>query len=67
MLAGGASYGAVQVGQLRALAKTDITPDMIVGTSVGALNGTVVAEDPSGAVVHSDPRGRVREDSAHRI
>ncbi len=49
MLAGGASYGAVQVGQLRALAKTDITPDMIVGTSVGALNGTVVAEDPSGA------------------
>ncbi|HAM22999.1 MAG TPA: patatin [Actinobacteria bacterium] len=49
VLAGGASYGAVQVGQLRALAKTDITPDMIIGTSVGALNGTVVAEDPGGA------------------
>lgn len=49
MLAGGASYGAVQVGQLRALAKTDITPDMVIGTSVGALNGTIVAEDPSSA------------------
>mgnify|MGYP003525391004 FL=1 len=49
MLAGGASYGAVQVGQLRALAKTDIAPDMVVGTSVGALNGTIVAEDPGSA------------------
>lgn len=47
MLAGGASYGSVQVGQLRALAKTDITPDFVVGTSVGALNGTVVAENPA--------------------
>lgn len=46
MLAGGASYGAVQVGQLRALAKTDIAPDFVVGTSVGALNGAIVAEDP---------------------
>lgn len=49
MLAGGASYGAVQVGQLRALAKTDIVPEMVVGTSVGALNGTIVAEDPLSA------------------
>lgn len=49
MLAGGASYGAVQVGQLRALAKTDISPDMVVGTSVGALNGTILAENPATA------------------
>ncbi len=47
VLAGGASYGAVQVGQLRALAKTDLQPDFIVGTSVGSLNGAVVADDPS--------------------
>ncbi len=46
VLAGGASYGSVQVGQLRALAKTDITPDFVVGTSVGSLNGAIVAEDP---------------------
>ncbi len=49
VLAGGASYGAVQVGQLRALARTDIRPDFVVGTSVGALNGAVVAEDPDSA------------------
>ena len=42
---GGASYGSVQVGQLKALANTDITPDFVVGTSVGSLNGAVVAED----------------------
>ena len=46
MLGGGASYGAVQVGHLRALAETDITPDFVVGTSVGSLNGAVVAENP---------------------
>ena len=46
VLAGGASYGAVQVGQIRALAKTDIVPDLVVGTSVGALNGVVLAERP---------------------
>lgn len=46
MFAGGASFGAVQVGQLRALARTDIRPDMVVGTSVGSLNATIVAENP---------------------
>ncbi len=46
VLAGGASFGAVEVGQLRALARTDIKPDMVLGTSVGSLNGAVVAEDP---------------------
>lgn len=49
VLAGGASFGAVQVGHLRALARTDITPDLVVGTSVGALNGTAVALDPDTA------------------
>ncbi len=49
VLAGGASFGATQVGHLRALAETDITPDFVVGTSVGSLNGAVVAEDPGRA------------------
>ena len=43
---GGGAYGAIQVGQLRALAKTDIRPDFVVGTSVGSLNATIVAETP---------------------
>lgn len=43
---GGGAYGAVQVGQLRAMAKTDLRPDFVVGTSVGSLNATIVAETP---------------------
>ena len=39
VLSGGASLGAVQVGMLLALAEAGITPDLIVGTSVGAVNG----------------------------
>ncbi|MFN8489938.1 MAG: patatin-like phospholipase family protein [Caldilineaceae bacterium] len=41
---GGASLGAVQVGMLRALRTAGIQPDLIVGTSVGALNGAVIAD-----------------------
>lgn len=43
VLAGGASFGSVQLGHIRALAQTDLTPDLVVGTSVGSLNGAVVA------------------------
>lgn len=34
---------------LQALAGTGVRPDVVVGTSVGALNGAVLAEDPEGA------------------
>src|SRR3954471_20532494 len=43
VLSGGASLGAVQVGMLRALYERDIAPDLIVGTSAGALNGAYIA------------------------
>ena len=43
VLSGGASLGAIQVGMLRALAERDIHPDVIVGTSVGAVNGAFLA------------------------
>src|ERR1700732_2864487 len=43
VLSGGASLGASQVGMLLGLATAGITPDLIVGTSVGALNGGWVA------------------------
>ncbi len=49
VLAGGASYGSIQVGMLRALAGTDLRPDFVVGTSVGSLNGGVLAYDPASA------------------
>jgi NTE family protein len=46
VLAGGASLGALQVGMLRALYERGVVPDMLVGTSVGALNAAFVASRP---------------------
>jgi NTE family protein len=47
VLAGGGSLGAVQVGMMQALAARGITADMVVGSSVGALNGAFYAGDPT--------------------
>jgi NTE family protein len=46
VLSGGASLGAVQVGMLRALYERGIVPDLVVGTSVGAINGAFIASRP---------------------
>lgn len=43
VLSGGGSLGAVQVGMLQALAEHGIEPDLLVGTSCGALNAAWVA------------------------
>jgi NTE family protein len=51
VLGGGGALGAVEVGMLRALFERGITPDLVLGTSVGALNGALVARDPSPAVI----------------
>lgn len=45
VMAGGGSHGAVQWGALQALSQTDLVPDAIIGTSAGALTGSIVAED----------------------
>lgn len=47
VLSGGGVLGALQVGQMRALLEAGITPDLIVGTSVGALNAASLAADPT--------------------
>lgn len=47
VFAGGGSFGAIQVGMLRALANRGIAADMVVGSSVGALNGAYYAGDPT--------------------
>ncbi|MCY7364746.1 MAG: patatin-like phospholipase family protein [Frankiaceae bacterium] len=47
VLGGGGVLGAGEVGMLRALLEAGITPDLVVGTSVGALNGAFLAADPS--------------------
>lgn len=46
VLSGGVSLGAVQVGMLQALAERSIAPDLLVGTSVGAINAAFVADVP---------------------
>ena len=39
VFAGGGSFGAIQVGMLHSLAAHGVAADMVVGSSVGALNG----------------------------
>ena len=48
VLGGGGPLGAHEVGMLRALAEARVRPDLVVGTSIGALNGVLVAADPAG-------------------
>jgi NTE family protein len=61
VLSGGASLGAIQVGMLRALYEREIRPDLIVGTSAGALNAAFVASRPQ-TVETADELGRVWRD-----
>ena len=51
VLGGGGVLGAHEVGMLRALAEAGNRPDLVVGTSVGAINGAFVAADPAAAAV----------------
>ena len=45
VLSGGASLGAIQVGMAAALLEQGIRPDMVIGTSVGAVNGSWLAAE----------------------
>ena len=47
VFAGGGSFGAIHVGMLHSLASRGITADMVVGSSVGALNGAYYAGNPT--------------------
>ncbi|MEZ5381300.1 MAG: patatin-like phospholipase family protein [Microthrixaceae bacterium] len=47
MLSGGGNLGSVQVGMLRALSERKIKPDVVLGCSVGALNGAAYSADPT--------------------
>jgi glutamate dehydrogenase len=49
VLGGGGLLGASEIGMLRALFEAGRRPDLVVGTSVGALNGALVAADPTPA------------------
>jgi NTE family protein len=51
VLGGGGVLGAVQVGMLAAVLDAGIRPDLVLGTSVGALNGALFAADPGPAAI----------------
>jgi NTE family protein len=51
VLSGGGNLGAIQVGMLHALVERDIVPDVVLGCSVGALNGAGFALEPNMAGV----------------
>jgi NTE family protein len=51
VLGGGGVRGAVEIGMLQALLESGIHPDVVVGTSIGAINGALVASDPTPAVI----------------
>jgi NTE family protein len=46
VLGGGGALGSSEVGMVRALAEHGIRPDLVLGTSIGALNGAFIAADP---------------------
>jgi NTE family protein len=46
VLSRGGNLGALQVGMLQALVECGVRPKMIVGTSVGAINGAFLASHP---------------------
>ena len=47
VFAGGGSFGAIQVGMLHSLVAAGVTADMVVGSSVGAINGAYYAGAPT--------------------
>lgn len=50
VLGGGGVHGVVEVGMIRALVERGVRPDVVLGTSIGALNGALYAADPTTAV-----------------
>jgi NTE family protein len=49
VLSGAGNFGALQAGALEPLFETGFRPELIVGTSAGALNGILLASDPTAA------------------
>lgn len=46
VLGGGGRWGAVEVAMIQALDEAAVVPDLILGTSIGAFNGAVIAGHP---------------------
>lgn len=57
VLSGGGSLGAVQVGMLQALSARGVEPDLLIGTSAGALNAGFVAGSGTSAAALDELAG----------
>lgn len=64
VLSGGGNRGAIEAGALKALLQRGIKPDILVGTSAGALNATAFALNPTleGATQLAENWKRVKRD-----
>jgi NTE family protein len=49
VLEGGGSLAATQIGMLRALTEGRPRPELVIGTSAGAINAVAFAADPTAA------------------
>src|SRR5215469_6003617 len=56
VLQGGGALGAYQAGVYHALSEGGIEPDWVIGTSIGAINGSIIAGNPP-----QDRLARLRE------
>jgi len=74
VLQGGGALGAYQVGVYEALAEHGLAPDWVAGTSIGAINGAIIAGNPPEArlerlerfwrgLEHRDPWNLARSDN----
>lgn len=62
VLSGGGAKGLAHIGVLRALEAAGVRPDLIVGTSMGAMIGALAASGYSGAELDSLVRSLTLED-----
>src|SRR3954469_23739473 len=64
VLSGGGSLGSVQAGMVLALSERGIYPDLLVGTSVGAVNAGWLAghPGPDGAAMLADVWRSIRRE-----
>jgi NTE family protein len=52
VLGGGGLLGAAEAGMARALLEAGVEPDLVLGTSIGAINGAALAADPTPAAAN---------------
>lgn len=69
VLAGGGSLGAIQVGMLQALVAYGVQPDVVIGSSVGAVNAARFAQEPkrSGADALATIWSNIRQSDVFRV